>query len=64
MLIKYIFLDQVEHHFPKKWVFKVGNHIRDLTKTLGGYLKAEATLILVSFYNFFNRIIYTEICKV
>lgn len=46
---KVYILDQVEHHFPKKWVFKVGNHIRDLTKTLGGYLKAEATLILVSF---------------
>ena len=46
---KVYILDQIEHHFPKKWVFKVGNHIRDLTKTLGGYLKAEATLILVSF---------------
>ena len=46
---KVYILDQIEHHFPKKWVFKVGAHIRDLTKTLGGYLKAEATLILVSF---------------
>ena len=46
---KVYILDQIEHHFPKRWVFKVGTHIRDLTKTLGGYLKAEATLILVSF---------------
>lgn len=46
---KVYILDQIEHHFPQKWVFKVGTHIRDLTKTLGGYLKAEATLILVSF---------------
>lgn len=46
---KVYILDQIEHHFPKKWVFKVGTHIRDLIKTLGGYLKAEATLILVSF---------------
>ena len=46
---KVYILDQIEHHFPKKWVFKVGTHIKDLTKTLGGYLKAEATLILVSF---------------
>mgnify|MGYP004545808739 FL=1 len=46
---KVYILDQIEHHFPKKWVFKVGNHVRDLIKTLGGYLKAEATLILVSF---------------
>ena len=46
---KVYILDQIEHHFPKRWVFKVGTHIKDLTKTLGGYLKAEATLILVSF---------------
>ena len=46
---KVYILDQIEHHFPKKWVFKIGTHIRDLIKTLGGYLKAEATLILVSF---------------
>lgn len=46
---KVYILDQIEHHFPKKWVFKLGTHVRELTKTLGGYLKAEATLILVSF---------------
>ena len=46
---KVYILDQIEHHFPKKWVFKVGTHIRELTKSLGGFLKAEATLILVSF---------------
>lgn len=46
---KVYILDQIEHHFPKKWVFKLSTHIRALTKTLGGYLKAEAILILVSF---------------
>lgn len=46
---KVYILDQIEHHFPKRWVFKVETHIKDLTKTLGGYLKAESTLILVSF---------------
>lgn len=46
---KVYILDQIEHHFPKKWVFKLGNHIRQLTKSLGGFLKAEVTLILVSF---------------
>lgn len=46
---KVYILDQIEHHFPKKWVLKMGTHIRELTKTLGGYLKAELTLILVSF---------------
>ena len=42
-------LDMMEHHMPKKWVQKIGGHIKDITISLGGYLKAEATLILVSF---------------
>ena len=46
---KIYILDQIEHHLPKVWVKKLGNHMRDLISTLGGYLKAEATLILVSF---------------
>ena len=46
---KVYILDQLEHHLPEKWVFKLGNHVRDLTKTLGGYLKAQVTLIFTSF---------------
>lgn len=46
---KIYILDQIEHHLPKLWVKKIGSHLRDLIQTLGGYLKAEATLILVSF---------------
>lgn len=46
---KIYILDQIEHHLPKLWVKKIGSHLKDLTKTLGGYLKAEATLVLVSF---------------
>lgn len=46
---KIYILDQIEHHLPKLWVKKIGSHLRDLIKTLGGYLKAEASLILVSF---------------
>lgn len=34
---------------PSKWVQKIGTHIREITKSLGGYLKAEAILVLVSF---------------
>ena len=34
---------------PQKWVRKLGKHIREITFSLGGYLKAEATLILISF---------------
>lgn len=46
---KIYILDQVEHHLPKVWVRKIGKHLKDLIQTLGGYLKAEATLVLVSF---------------
>ncbi len=46
---KIYILDQVEHHLPKVWVRKIGRHLKDLIQTLGGYLKAEAMLILVSF---------------
>ena len=42
-------LDFMEQHMPKKWVQKIGIHIREITKNLGGYLKAEMILILVSF---------------
>lgn len=46
---KIYILDQIEHHVPKLWVKKIGKHLKDLIKSLGGYLKAEATLVLVSF---------------
>lgn len=46
---KLFILDQLEHHFPKIWVRKFGMHLKKLIATLGGYLKAEATLILISF---------------
>ncbi|MBO4815863.1 MAG: sporulation integral membrane protein YtvI [Clostridia bacterium] len=42
-------LDQFEHHFPKLWVKKMGIHFKKIISTLGNYLKAEATLILISF---------------
>ena len=46
---KIYILDQIEYHLPKVWVRKLKTHLTDLIQTLGGYLKAEATLILVSF---------------
>ncbi len=42
-------LDQIEHHFPKDWVKKIGKNIRKITKLLGGYLKAQVILILINF---------------
>lgn len=42
-------LDLMEHHMPSKWVQKIAINIKEISKSLGGYLKAQATLILVSF---------------
>lgn len=42
-------IDQLEHHMPKLWVKKIGVHLKELVKTLGGYLKAEVTLVSISF---------------
>ena len=42
-------LDFMEQHVPSKWLQKFGKHIREITINLGGYLKAQAILILVSF---------------
>lgn len=42
-------LDMMEHHMPSKWIQKFAIHIKEISKNLGGYLKAEATLIFVSF---------------
>lgn len=46
---KLYMIDQLEHHLPKEWVKRIGRHMRDLIRSLGSYLKAEATLILISF---------------
>ena len=42
-------LDQVEHHFPKLWVKRMSNHISEISKKLGNYLKAELILVSISF---------------
>lgn len=46
---KIYMLDELEHHFPEKWVKKIGTHLREIIKTLGKYLKAQVILILISF---------------
>lgn len=46
---KFYILDQFEHHVPRAWARKFGNHVREICSTLGGYLKAEATIIFISF---------------
>ena len=46
---KIYMIDQIEHHFPKSWVKKLNQHIHGIASSLGGYLKAQVILILVSF---------------
>ena len=42
-------LDMMEHHMPSKWVRKIVIYIKEISKNLGGYLKAEVILVFVSF---------------
>ena len=45
---KIYMIDQFEHHLPKEWVKRIWVHLKDITKALGCYLKAQAILIIVS----------------
>ena len=46
---KIYMLDQLEHHLPELWTRKLIKHIREIVKSLGCFLKAEAILVFVSF---------------
>ena len=46
---KIYIIDQLEHHTPQIWVKRFKKHLNELIITLGGYLKAQITLIIVSF---------------
>ena len=46
---KLYLVDQIEHHLPKLWVKRMGMHFRELVTSLGNYLKAEVTLVLIDF---------------
>ena len=46
---KMYILDTIEHQLPARWAKKLGMHSNNVIKSLGNYLKAEVTLILISF---------------
>lgn len=46
---KIYILDQIEYHLPKVWVKKLKTHSKELIASIGGYLKAQVLLILISF---------------
>lgn len=47
---KFYILDRMEHHLSKKMVGKMSKHIKEITSSLGSYLKAEIILIVISFF--------------
>ena len=47
---KMYIIDTLEHQLPKRWAKKIGIHSREIIKSLGGYLKAETILIIISFF--------------
>lgn len=47
---KIYMIDQMEHHLPETWVKRIGVHLKSLIKSLGGYLKAELILVIISFF--------------
>jgi sporulation integral membrane protein YtvI len=46
---KFYILDRMEHHLSKKMMGKVMKYAKSITSSLGGYLKAEVTLSLITF---------------
>lgn len=46
---KFYILDRMEHHLSKKMVGKLITHTKQITSSLGGYLKAEITLSFITF---------------
>lgn len=55
---KIYMLDELEHHLPEKWMKKLSKHLREIIKSLGGYLKAQVKLIAISFVICLVRIIH------
>ena len=43
-------IDQLEHHLPETWVKRIGIHLKAIVKSIGGYLKAEPILVVISFF--------------
>ena len=46
---KFYIWDRLEHHVPKKILGKVSHKIKKIITSLGGYLKAQVTMVGISF---------------
>lgn len=55
-------IDLAEHHMPKTWVKKISKVLTEFFKTLGGYIRVYAKIIIITFvelflaFNIFNVI--------
>lgn len=56
-------LDQLEHHFPRIWFKRFTIHFKEITNSLGCYLKAEAILVLISFIILLIGLTIFKFCK-
>ena len=56
-------LDQLEHHFPRTWVKRFTIHFKEISSSLGCYLKAEAILVLISFVILLIGLTIFKFCK-
>ncbi len=46
---KIYMIDQMEHHLPDVWTKKIFKYVKTITNKLGNYLRAEITLVFISF---------------
>lgn len=46
---KFYIIDRMEYHFPKKWVGNIREKVRKIKNSLGGYLKAQITMVCITF---------------
>lgn len=46
---KIYMLDIMENYIPSKWIQRISINVKQISRSLGGYLKAEIILIFVSF---------------
>lgn len=46
---KIYMIDQLEHHLPKIWVKRISKFVKEVSSSLGCYLKAEVILVFISF---------------
>lgn len=46
---KFYILDRMEHHVPHRWMKNIIKHSKEITTSLGAYLKAEIIMIFISF---------------